>query len=113
MANPDGVVIGNYRTGLSGKDFNRQFINPDSELFVQVYELKKYLQKCKNIYGNDFNLFMDFHGHTVKKNVFTYGPQFIISDTRYYESKLLPKLIGRKTPLFRFYSCIFKIVPSK
>lgn len=23
MVNPDGVVIGNYRTGLSGKDFNR------------------------------------------------------------------------------------------
>jgi murein tripeptide amidase MpaA len=23
MANPDGVVIGNYRTGLSGRDFNR------------------------------------------------------------------------------------------
>jgi murein tripeptide amidase MpaA len=23
MMNPDGVAIGNYRTGLSGKDFNR------------------------------------------------------------------------------------------
>jgi len=23
MMNPDGVVLGNYRTGLSGKDFNR------------------------------------------------------------------------------------------
>jgi murein tripeptide amidase MpaA len=23
MLNPDGVVAGNYRTGLSGKDFNR------------------------------------------------------------------------------------------
>lgn len=56
---------------------------------------------------------MDFHGHTVKKNVFTYGPQFSITDYRYYESKLLPKLIGRKTSLFRFHSCIFKIVPSK
>lgn len=30
MANPDGVVIGNYRGGLSGKDFNREFINPDN-----------------------------------------------------------------------------------
>jgi murein tripeptide amidase MpaA len=23
MLNPDGVVLGNFRTGLSGKDFNR------------------------------------------------------------------------------------------
>jgi len=23
MMNPDGVILGNYRTGLSGKDFNR------------------------------------------------------------------------------------------
>ena len=23
MVNPDGVIIGNYRTGLSGRDFNR------------------------------------------------------------------------------------------
>jgi len=34
MVNPDGVAIGNYRTGLSGRDFNREFINPDSTLFV-------------------------------------------------------------------------------
>lgn len=23
MLNPDGVIIGNYRTGVFGKDFNR------------------------------------------------------------------------------------------
>lgn len=25
MLNPDGVYIGNYRTGIIGKDFNRCF----------------------------------------------------------------------------------------
>lgn len=27
--NPDGVALGNYRTGLSGKDFNREYKDPD------------------------------------------------------------------------------------
>jgi murein tripeptide amidase MpaA len=33
MLNPDGVVLGNYRTGLSGKDFNREYRNPDKDIF--------------------------------------------------------------------------------
>lgn len=33
MLNPDGVALGNYRTGLSGKDFNREFKSPDKALF--------------------------------------------------------------------------------
>lgn len=33
MVNPDGVVLGNYRTSLSGKDLNREFINPDEYIF--------------------------------------------------------------------------------
>jgi murein tripeptide amidase MpaA len=48
--NPDGVTIGNYRTGLSGRDFNREFINPDKEMFVEVYQLKNLIERYKNIY---------------------------------------------------------------
>ena len=33
MLNPDGVVLGNYRTGLSGRDFNREYRNPDKDIF--------------------------------------------------------------------------------
>ncbi len=40
MLNPDGVIIGNYRTGLFGKDFNREFNNPDKDIFPEVYHLK-------------------------------------------------------------------------
>lgn len=27
MLNPDGVFIGNYRTGVLGEDFNRKFLS--------------------------------------------------------------------------------------
>ena len=33
MLNPDGVALGNYRTGLSGKDFNREYKMPDKTVF--------------------------------------------------------------------------------
>lgn len=29
MVNIEGVILGNYRTGLSGSDFNRVWDNPD------------------------------------------------------------------------------------
>ena len=32
--------------------------------------------------------FIDFHGHSIKRNVFIYGPEFRENDYRYYESKL-------------------------
>lgn len=29
MLNPDGVIVGNYRTSLGGVDLNRQWASPD------------------------------------------------------------------------------------
>jgi murein tripeptide amidase MpaA len=28
MLNPDGVIVGNYRTNLAAKDLNRTYMNP-------------------------------------------------------------------------------------
>jgi hypothetical protein len=58
-------------------------------------------------------LYLDFHGHSSKKNAFSYGPAYKISDTEYYKAKLLPKLTSLKTPMFRYYSCIFRIAEGK
>ena len=74
MLNPDGVCFGNYRTGLSGKDFNREYTNPDSRLFPEVYSFKKMILDQKKKYGNNLLMFLDFHGQKEKKNVFMYGP---------------------------------------
>lgn len=33
MLNPDGVFIGNYRTGIVGDDFNRKFQSGKKEFY--------------------------------------------------------------------------------
>jgi hypothetical protein len=58
-------------------------------------------------------MFLDFHGHSDKKNTFVYGPAYSITEPEYYKSKVLPRLISTKTPIFRFYSCVFRLSESK
>jgi murein tripeptide amidase MpaA len=40
MLNPDGVICGNYRTGLAGVDLNRIYRSPIKELYPTVYHAK-------------------------------------------------------------------------
>lgn len=40
MSNPDGVIVGNYRTSISGNDLNRQYHAPDSRLHPTVKSIK-------------------------------------------------------------------------
>jgi len=47
MLNPDGVIHGNYRCNLTGKDLNRRWHNPDPTLHPEIYYYKKYILKCK------------------------------------------------------------------
>lgn len=54
-------------------------------------------------------MFLDFHGHSVRKNVFMYGPENSIMDKYYYESRIFPRLVSKRTEMFRYYSCVFKI----
>lgn len=58
-------------------------------------------------------MYLDFHGHSVKKNVFAYGPEFPLIHKYYYECRLFPKIVSSKTEMFRYYSCIFKISEFK
>ena len=35
MVNPDGIILGNYRTNLQGKDMNRNFYGYDDPEFAR------------------------------------------------------------------------------
>lgn len=47
MVNPDGVVFGNHRTSLSGKDLNRKFRAKTIDLFPEVHHLKNLVTRLK------------------------------------------------------------------
>lgn len=79
MMNPDGVIAGNYRTGAAGRDLNRQFKFTDKVLYPTVHLLKALMKSIKNPW-----MFLDLHGHSSKKNVFMYGPEFPIFNPMYY-----------------------------
>lgn len=58
-------------------------------------------------------MFLDFHGHSLKKNVFMYGPQYKIWNNNYYKSRIFPKMLYDHSEMFRYYLSIFRINPSK
>ena len=76
MSNPDGVTIGNFRTSLCGRDLNRTFRSSVDLLIPEVKSLKELVLKLKKEFENQLIFFLDFHGHSVRKNVFVYGPQY-------------------------------------
>jgi cytosolic carboxypeptidase protein 2/3 len=97
MINVDGVIIGNYRTSMSGNDLNRKYIDSDKLLHPEVCYIKSMIhdlvrgkKKEKDKDGKEIKqeeivigpeilqeevmCFADMHGHSRKKNVFVYGP---------------------------------------
>jgi cytosolic carboxypeptidase protein 2/3 len=68
MLNVDGVINGNYRCSLAACDLNRKWLKPSKALHPPVYYTKKL---CTTLMEDkQFFLYLDFHGHSVKKNIF-------------------------------------------
>lgn len=77
MVNPDGVIIGNTRTSAAGKDLNRQFLLANRDQYPEVALIKEFAKKLHTKYGAF--MYLDFHGHSRKKNTFFYGPAYNLS----------------------------------
>jgi len=115
MINPDGVIIGNYRSSISGHDLNRQYLQPDPRMHPNLCAFKKLISsiyskstysksgKFRNIIGG----FFDFHAHSRKKGIFIYAPHFPLHSDKYLKVRIFPKLLSEMTSMFRYYSCRF------
>jgi len=68
MINVDGVVVGNFRTSLSGKDLNRMYgVSKWAGLVPEVQSVINEMNRS-NMIG-----IIDLHGHSSKLNSFVYG----------------------------------------
>ena len=60
-------------------------------IFPTVHSLKKLVKNMKKKYKENLMLFLDLHGHSLRKNVFAYSVRYHIEDLRYYTAKYIPK----------------------
>ena len=105
MLNPDGVVLGNYRSSLAGLDLNRQWKRPSEKLTPTVFKLKELLRReRKRIVA-----FFDLHGHSRQLEAFTYGN----TASDHPEVYVLPMLFAQNCPSFSYKKCTFGYSAAK
>ena len=115
MLNPDGVVVGNYRTSLAGLDLNRMWRDPSRRVTPSIYAIKMMIRRLQE--DRDVVLFCDLHGHSRKHNVFCYGcAHDSRSETKAanrYAEMIFPRLLWRNSSVFSFSDCSFKVQRAK
>ncbi|XP_033640289.1 uncharacterized protein LOC117300677 isoform X2 [Asterias rubens] len=115
MLNPDGVIVGNYRCSLTGRDLNRNFRHPKKESFPTVWHTKEMLEVFAK--ETEILVYCDLHGHSRKHNVFIYGCDKNgkeIDAAAFLYQRLFPWLMSREAPdKFSFRGCKFHVKRCK
>ncbi|CAG0884092.1 unnamed protein product [Darwinula stevensoni] len=115
MLNPDGVIVGNHRCSLSGKDLNRQYKTVTRDTFPIIWHLKNLIRRLcdeTNNYGGQLFLYCDLHGHSRKHNIFMYGCEG--KGEGDLSEQIFPLLLSHSAPhMFSFESCRFHIRKEK
>lgn len=52
MLNPDGVIVGNYRCSLTGRDLNRNYKTGLRDSFPSVWHTRKMVERYQNACRN-------------------------------------------------------------
>lgn len=124
----DGVINGNYRCSLAGCDLNRRFLDANEELHPTIVALKDLMFHLHQSRG--ISLYLDFHGHSAKKNTLIYGCDYVLEerkgtkghvaapqqeemDARRLFSRLFPKILSRVSRDFSYRDCKYQVQLSK
>ncbi|NXI46192.1 CBPC2 carboxypeptidase, partial [Galbula dea] len=112
MLNPDGVVVGNSRCSLAGRDPNRAYGMELCGSFPGVWHLRALVERL--LVEREVVLYCDFHGHSRKNNVFMYGCDSGGSTRMRLCQRIFPLMLSKNAPdKFSFPSCKFKVQKSK
>ncbi|XP_069986707.1 cytosolic carboxypeptidase 2 isoform X2 [Penaeus vannamei] len=112
MLNPDGVIVGNHRCSLVGRDLNRQYKMVVKEMFPAIWHTKAMVRRLMDEHG--VVMYGDFHAHSRKHNIFLYGCENRRNQDNHLREQIFPLLLhyngGDK---FSFRSCKFKVQRCK
>ncbi|XP_077819001.1 cytosolic carboxypeptidase 2 isoform X8 [Macaca mulatta] len=111
MLNPDGVIVGNYRCSLAGRDLNRHYKTILKESFPCIWYTRNMIKRL--LEEREVLLYCDFHGHSRKNNTFLYGCN---NNNRKYwlHERVFPLMLSKNAPdKFSFHSCNFKVQKCK
>ncbi|XP_074951189.1 cytosolic carboxypeptidase 2 [Phalacrocorax aristotelis] len=113
MLNPDGVVVGNSRCSLTGRDPNRAYGTALRDSFPGVWHLRAMVERV--LAEREVVLYCDFHGHSRKNNVFMYGCDSGGAGAGMrLRQRIFPLMLSKNAPdKFSFPSCKFKVQKSK
>ncbi|KAL0968425.1 hypothetical protein UPYG_G00266690 [Umbra pygmaea] len=112
MLNPDGVVVGNYRCSLAGRDLNRNYNTLLRDSFPCVWHTRNMIKRL--IAEREVVLYCDFHGHSRKNNVFMYGCALNSDAKQRLRERIFPLMMSKNAAdKFSFRSCKFRVQKSK
>ncbi|XP_074534626.1 cytosolic carboxypeptidase 2 isoform X2 [Halichoeres trimaculatus] len=112
MLNPDGVVVGNYRCSLSGRDLNRKYKTVLRDSFPTVWHTRNMVERL--MAERDVIVYCDFHGHNRKNNVFMYGCNSRGDAALKLHERVFPLMMSKNASnKFTFKSCKFRVQKSK
>ncbi|XP_050672778.1 cytosolic carboxypeptidase Nna1-like [Leptidea sinapis] len=112
MLNPDGVIVGNNRCSLTGKDLNRQYRTVIRETYPPVWHTKVMIRRLQEECG--IAMFVDLHAHSRKHNIFIYGCESRRNSEKRLQEQVFPLMLHKNAAdKFSFENCKFRIQRSK
>ncbi|XP_075156269.1 nna1 carboxypeptidase isoform X5 [Haematobia irritans] len=112
MLNPDGVIVGNSRNSLTGKDLNRQYRTVIRETYPSIWYTKALIKRLIDECG--VSMYCDMHAHSRRHNIFIYGCENKRNPEKKLTEQVFPLMLHKNVAdKFSFENCKFKIQRSK